>query len=253
MHFTAADARRVLSFCLGRGYEVRLSSSDDRSRCSISVERPDSDGEGPWLFEGATFEAALYAAVQSGLVRKECIDRQISFSRSLWGQHFNARIGQWSEPQPPPGPPVVPMQARKLTLAHYRGLAEFRYQIRRFLSFSEGAAREAGVEPLQHQLLLAVRGLPPPRRADVPTLAERMCLDPQACQALADEVIARGLLRWTPNPADRRQRLLALTPAGHTLLRNLTALHRGQMLAVGPTFVQALGAILSSIEELDGQ
>jgi hypothetical protein len=48
----------------------------------------------------------------------------------------------------------------RISLADYRSLAAFRYEIRKFLAFSEGAAREAGIEPQQHQMLLAVRGLP---------------------------------------------------------------------------------------------
>ena len=40
----------------------------------------------------------------------------------------------------------------------YRALAEFRHALRRFLAFSEQAARDAGLTPSQHQLLLAVRG-----------------------------------------------------------------------------------------------
>ena len=42
----------------------------------------------------------------------------------------------------------------------FKAMAELRYQIRRFLRFSENAARQAGIEPQQHQLLLAVSGLP---------------------------------------------------------------------------------------------
>ena len=42
----------------------------------------------------------------------------------------------------------------------YRDLAEFRRQIRQFLHFSEATAKEHHVEPQQHQLLLAVQGLP---------------------------------------------------------------------------------------------
>src|SRR4051794_2438462 len=42
----------------------------------------------------------------------------------------------------------------------YRALARFRYALRVFQRFSEQAARDAGVTPAQHQLLLAVRGHP---------------------------------------------------------------------------------------------
>ena len=55
---------------------------------------------------------------------------------------------------------------RDLSLAEYRALAEFRYQIRRFLHFSEEQVRSLGLEPQQHQLLLAIKGLPPEQRHD---------------------------------------------------------------------------------------
>jgi len=46
---------------------------------------------------------------------------------------------------------------RKLTDADYGRLAEFRYGLRRFLHWSEQQARQAGITPTQHQLLLAIR------------------------------------------------------------------------------------------------
>ena len=51
-----------------------------------------------------------------------------------------------------------------LTLTDYQSLAELRYQIRSFLAFSEQAARAAGLEPRQHQLMLSLKGLPPGAR-----------------------------------------------------------------------------------------
>ena len=43
---------------------------------------------------------------------------------------------------------------------NYRLMAEFRYQIRRFLRFSEDTARAGGLEPQQYQLMLALKGMP---------------------------------------------------------------------------------------------
>jgi len=54
-----------------------------------------------------------------------------------------------------------------LSMADYQALAEIRYQIRRFLHFSEQTAREAGLVPQQHQLLLALKGLPAGRKATI--------------------------------------------------------------------------------------
>ena len=45
---------------------------------------------------------------------------------------------------------------QEITLSQYQSLAEFRYQLRRFLHFSEQAARSVGLEPQQHQLLLTL-------------------------------------------------------------------------------------------------
>ncbi len=43
---------------------------------------------------------------------------------------------------------------------------DFRYEIRRFLNFSENVARAAGIEPQQHQALLAIKGRQPAIRND---------------------------------------------------------------------------------------
>jgi DNA-binding MarR family transcriptional regulator len=63
-----------------------------------------------------------------------------------------------------------------LSLADYQALAEFRYLLRRFLHFSEQEARAAGLEPQQHQMLLAIKGLPADKAASVGELAERLQL-----------------------------------------------------------------------------
>ena len=57
--------------------------------------------------------------------------------------------------------------SKSISRTEYEALGEFRYQIRRFLHFSEEAARAAGVEPQQHQLLLAAKAL---ERAGTPTI-----------------------------------------------------------------------------------
>ena len=45
-----------------------------------------------------------------------------------------------------------------LKLSDYQAIAEFRYQIRRFLRFSEEAAVQVGLEPQQHQPCWVSRG-----------------------------------------------------------------------------------------------
>src|SRR4051794_38186450 len=73
---------------------------------------------------------------------------------------------------------------RELTTDEYRALAELRYRIRRFIHFSEGAARDAGLEPQQHQLLLGVRGLPADRLPTIAEIADRLQLAHNSAQEL---------------------------------------------------------------------
>lgn len=142
----------------------------------------------------------------------------------------------------PPRPSAAAARTEP-SLADYRALAELRYQIRVFLRFSEDAARQAGIEPQQHQLLLAIKGLPPDRAPTIKTLAERLCLRHHSTVALVDHLEARALVRRQRNEEDRREILLRLTPAGQELLLGLSVLHREQFRTIAPVLVGALTAI----------
>jgi DNA-binding MarR family transcriptional regulator len=138
----------------------------------------------------------------------------------------------------------------KISTANYRSLAAFRYEIRKFLAFSEQAAREAGIEPQQHQLLLAVRGLPEGSRPTIGVLAERLCVKHHTAVALVDKLEASGLIERERSSEDRREVLLRLTGDGEALLRDLSSLHRDQLQTAGPQVIRALQKIL---EPLDSQ
>jgi DNA-binding MarR family transcriptional regulator len=133
-----------------------------------------------------------------------------------------------------------------ITTADYRSLAAFRYEIRKFLAFSELAARAAGIEPQQHQVLLAVRGLPPSLRPTIRAVAERLCVQHHTTVALVDKLEGRGFLLRERSSEDRREVFLKLTPAGAALLRRLSALHRKQLRTVAPGMVIALQTILGA-------
>jgi DNA-binding MarR family transcriptional regulator len=122
-------------------------------------------------------------------------------------------------------------------------LAEFRYQIRRFLRFSEQAARRAGLEPAQHQLLLAVKahnGEP-----TVGDLAERLQLRHHSVVGLIDRLAESGLVRRNRAEGDRRQVRVRLTPKGEAVLRKLSVAHRAELGAAGCALAMALQAILA--------
>jgi len=134
--------------------------------------------------------------------------------------------------------------ANTLTLSDYQALAELRYQIRRFLHFSEQAARTKLLEPQQHQLMLALKGLPDGLHPTIGTLAERLQLQHHSTVELVNRLSARGLVRRSRAGDDRRQVLLGLTAKGEKVLRELSMGHKTELRTQGPALVAALERIM---------
>jgi DNA-binding MarR family transcriptional regulator len=131
-----------------------------------------------------------------------------------------------------------------LTPDEYQALAEFRYQIRRFLHLSEEAATRAGVEPRQYQFLLSLKGLIQQERVTIRELAERMQLRHHSVVGLINRLVERKLIERRRGDNDRRQVYIHLTPKGEALLRNLALYHRSELQASGPALVEALHALM---------
>ncbi len=132
-----------------------------------------------------------------------------------------------------------------MSMTDYRALAELRYQIRRYLRFSEQAARQVGLVPQQHQLLLALKGLPAGRKATISELAERLQIQHHSTVELIDRLVERGLIKRLRDEADQRRVIIHLTPQGEQILRRLSLLHRHELQLAGPAFVRALGALIA--------
>jgi DNA-binding MarR family transcriptional regulator len=114
---------------------------------------------------------------------------------------------------------------RPIGAADYRRLAAFRHSLRRFLAFSEAAAREAGITPQQHQSLLAIKGAPSPEDVTVGYLAGQLLLQPNSAAELADRMVNCGLLVREEAPDDRRRVVLSLSPSAEKALQALSAAH----------------------------
>jgi len=125
----------------------------------------------------------------------------------------------------------------------YHALAEFRYQIRRFLNFSERAAHSAGIEPQQHQALLVIKGLPSESKATVGALAERLMIRHHSAVELAGRLAAKRWIMRVRSPEDRREVLLRLTRRGEKLLENLSLVHRAELRNAGTRLIEALRAV----------
>lgn len=141
----------------------------------------------------------------------------------------------------------------EITHAEYQALAEFRYRLRRFLHFSEQAAREAGLEPQQHQLLLALRGFPDDQPVTIGDLADRLLLHHHSTVELIDRSARQGFVERQRDDADRRRVIIRLTPAGAAILRDLSVHHRSELRTTGPALAAALTALLAGDAAQAGQ
>lgn len=129
---------------------------------------------------------------------------------------------------------------KNLTQRDFESLAEFRHYIRRFLRFSERAARNAGLEPRQHQLLLALKGLPPNVRPRIAEVAERLQIHHHSAVELVNRLEAAGFVRRERGSEDRREVLLQFTPKGEKVLKELSLYHREELRSQGPALLQSL-------------
>jgi DNA-binding MarR family transcriptional regulator len=127
-----------------------------------------------------------------------------------------------------------------ITSTDFEALAQLRYQIRRFLYFSEQAAQSVGLEPRQHQLMLALKGLPKNVRPRVGELAERLLIRHHSAVELVNRLSALGLVRRHQRREDRREVLLSLTPSGEKVLEKLSIHHRDELRIQGPALIAAL-------------
>jgi len=126
-----------------------------------------------------------------------------------------------------------------LKLSDYQALAEFRFRIRRFLRFSEDAARAAGLEPQQHQLLLTVKGMPGGQAARIADIAERLQIRHHSAVELVDRLAARGLVIRTIGD-DRREIHVHLSARGEAILGILTLPHQRELRRMAPALVASL-------------
>ncbi|MBV9676332.1 MAG: MarR family transcriptional regulator [Acidobacteriaceae bacterium] len=131
-----------------------------------------------------------------------------------------------------------------LSPAGYRRLAEFRHQIRQFLQFSEEAARSHGIEPQQHQLLLAIKGLPENIRPTISALSARLCLRHHSTVELVNRLGEHGAVVRRHSEEDRREVLIELTPQGEEILQQLSLLHWQELRTTGPALLEALEQIV---------
>jgi DNA-binding MarR family transcriptional regulator len=109
--------------------------------------------------------------------------------------------------------------------ALFARLAAFRYQLRKFLRYSERVARSHGLTPQRHQLLLGTAGFSGRGWATISELAEFLQERHNAVVGLVQRAEQGGLVRKSHPTRDRRFVRVHLTPHGRRLLTRITRLH----------------------------
>lgn len=124
----------------------------------------------------------------------------------------------------------------KLAKEDFETLSEFRYQLKKFLRFSENAAQSEGVTPQQYLLLLHIKGVKGRDWANIGELAERLQSQHHSVVALIDRCEKLNLIERRKSATDRRQVNIHLLPAGERCLAKLAALHRQELATMTTIF-----------------
>ena len=128
--------------------------------------------------------------------------------------------------------------------AELESLAAFRHALRRFLHFSEEAARQVGLTPQQHQALLSVRGLAGRGPVTIGALAEHLQVRHHSAVGLVDRLVERGMVRRYRDPSDLRRALISLTGAGESVLAELSKVHMEELKTRAKPLISAMAAIV---------
>jgi DNA-binding MarR family transcriptional regulator len=134
---------------------------------------------------------------------------------------------------------------KKLSVSDYQAMAEFRFQIRKFLHFSDLAIASAGLERAQYQLMLTIKGLPAGLRPRIRDVANRMLVQHHSAVELVNRLEAGGYVRRERAAEDRREVLLALTPKGERVLAELALHHHEELQDAAPALVSALRRVMT--------
>lgn len=118
---------------------------------------------------------------------------------------------------------------RPLSDRDYQALARFRRGLRRFLAFSEAAARAEGITPAQHQLLLALRGHAGDRAPSITELGDALGRKRHSTVELVDRAEEHDLVTTWHDARDQRRRLVALTARGAQIIEHLSVKHRHEL------------------------
>jgi DNA-binding MarR family transcriptional regulator len=133
-----------------------------------------------------------------------------------------------------------------LTQAEYEKLAEFRYQLARFLRRRKDAALDEGLQVRQYELLLAVAGLPDDKEPTIKEVSFLLRLEHHTVVELANRLEQRGYLTRAASPLDGRAVLLHVTRSGRSALDRIVRFSFSELREEAPGLIKSLRRILQS-------
>ena len=128
------------------------------------------------------------------------------------------------------------MSKKTISKSEFETLSRFRYQLRRFLRFSEEVSRQFGITHLQYLLLLHLKGRQGRQWATIGELAELLQSHHHGVVSLVSRCEKLGLVYRQQGTADRREVEVHLTPAGEKTISKLARLHRDELLKLQGVF-----------------
>jgi DNA-binding MarR family transcriptional regulator len=126
-----------------------------------------------------------------------------------------------------------------LNAVDFETLAEFRYQIRKFLRFSKDFLSSEEVTPDQYQVLLAIHAAAP-KRLSIRDLAEQLQVRHHSTVGIVDQLVSRGAMVREVAQDDRRKMLLTLTEKGESLIERIAPAHHEELVRLSPVIIETL-------------
>jgi len=123
-----------------------------------------------------------------------------------------------------------------ISKAQFTALSDFRFHLARFLRFSEGAARVAGIMPAQYLLLLHIRGFADRDFATVGELAERLQSSSHGTTALINRCARLNLVTKRRSGSDARVVEVHLTSRGQRLVEQIAKRHCDELRSLREVF-----------------
>lgn len=137
----------------------------------------------------------------------------------------------------------IGLRRSHMTKTEYETLAAFRYELRKYLHFSEQAAQQEALSPQKYQALLAIQGFPGRSEVTIGELAEQLQIVAHSAVGLVDRLEGDELIRRQPSKEDRRCVLVKLTARGKALLEKLASVHRKELQTVGPLLTEFIARV----------